>query len=220
MTHSETIFETAMRKNSTCFDFIKGAWSRPCVCNPRFVENKAVIGALWRYLKRYFGNSENILKIRTVNGAFCRYLIRCFVLQWKLEPLVQMITIQKSTKGTTNTIITSRDSTLRVLNKLPPVLQSTPFFYSGKYLCGLPLFDMPLAIRFAGARVSRFSTFVSYSGTNNSDHYKQVIRGHRLEITAKGDTYKIQHLFEQYDLVWEHSDWVSDRNFTCFVSKH
>ena len=41
VTHSETIFETALKRNSTCFDLTKG---------------------------------REILKIRAVNGAFCRYL--------------------------------------------------------------------------------------------------------------------------------------------------
>ena len=63
--------------DNTCSDFIKGSWNRPCVRNPGFRD--------WCILTLFetIGISENLLKIRTVNGAFCRYLIGCFDLQGK-----------------------------------------------------------------------------------------------------------------------------------------
>ena len=48
-----------------------------------FLENKDVDWCILTLLKRYFWYFENILKIRTVNGPFCRYLIRCFDMQGK-----------------------------------------------------------------------------------------------------------------------------------------
>ena len=50
----------------------QGVWSRlPAI------RELLKIGAFWRYLKQYFGITENMLKTRKVNGAFCRYLIQC-----------------------------------------------------------------------------------------------------------------------------------------------
>ena len=75
VTHSETIFETAVRRNSTCFDLIKGAWSRlrPQILD--FFENK----------ERDWCIRMLFETIRGVNGAFCHYLIKCFDLQRNFE---------------------------------------------------------------------------------------------------------------------------------------
>ena len=76
VTHSETIFEPAMRRNSTFFDLFKEACSRPRTRNPCcFLKIGTVIGALGCYLTWYFGNPR---RIRAINGAFCRSLIQCF----------------------------------------------------------------------------------------------------------------------------------------------
>ena len=75
VTHSETIFETAMRRNSTCFEI------RPRARNPRFIlKIRTGIGALGCFLN----DNLEIREIRAVNGAFCRYLIQCFDLQRKV----------------------------------------------------------------------------------------------------------------------------------------
>ena len=68
VTHSETIFETAMRRNSTCYDLIKGA---PAILD--LFKIRAVNGAFCRYLIRCFWSAEKTLKAVKLNGAFWRY---------------------------------------------------------------------------------------------------------------------------------------------------
>ena len=43
--------------------------------SPGNVKIRTVIVVFWRYLKRYFGTAEKMLKTRTRNGAFRRYLV-------------------------------------------------------------------------------------------------------------------------------------------------
>ena len=96
--HSETIFETAMRRNSWCLDLIKGVWSRPRACNHVFFKNKVgdwcirmlfepIIwksenifenkGGKWCILSLFdtmFWPAEKILIAVKLNGAFWRFL--------------------------------------------------------------------------------------------------------------------------------------------------
>ena len=66
------VYYDCNEKNSTCVDFIKRMWRRlPAIRELLII--RTLIGAFCRYLKRYFGNTENILKTRKVNGAFWRF---------------------------------------------------------------------------------------------------------------------------------------------------
>ena len=72
--HSETIFETAIRRNSKCFDLIKGVWSRPRARNPGFIENKDGDWCIRMLFETIIWPAEKILKAVKVNGAFWRFL--------------------------------------------------------------------------------------------------------------------------------------------------
>ena len=67
------IMKLQLKKDSTCFDLIKGGMKLAAAIL-EFLKIRTVIVAFWRYLKRYCGKSENILKTKTPKDA---PLIQC-----------------------------------------------------------------------------------------------------------------------------------------------
>ena len=88
VTHSETIFETAMRSNNTCFDLI----------NPGFFENKVGKWCILSLIDTMFWPTEKMLKAEKLNGAYWPFLRPVLDYLWgggrarcthpPLEPLV------------------------------------------------------------------------------------------------------------------------------------